>query len=84
MILSTSILYEKEVSYRINPELEPELEKRVGKFHPIKDRIYDKEEFEEIIYSSKELEEMKVALHIKKDNTSTSVFKTIYNKMRGM
>ena len=84
MILSTMNLHSKEVTYSINPRREPVLEKIVGKFHPAKDREIDKDQFKEIVYHSKELEEMQVSLHIKRSESKPSIFRMLSNIFRGM
>lgn len=82
MILSTMKLYSKEVSYNINPKRESKLVKIVGEFQPIENIKFDKGQFKEIVYCSKELEEMQVSLYIKKKLPKPSVFRMISNKLR--
>lgn len=84
MILSTTNFYSKEVSYIINSERESDLEKKVGKFCPIENRKFDKSQFKEIVYSSKELEELRVSMHMKKTESKPSKLRWLSNKLRGM
>ena len=84
LVLSTTDIYSKEVTYFINSELEAELEKIVGKFSPADDKIFNRIMFKEVVYSSKGLDELKVSVHIKKVQEKPSIFKMLFNKLRGI
>lgn len=84
MILSTTVISSKEVSYCINSRWMSFFEERVGRLEPIGKKIYDETQFKKVVYSPNQLNEMQLSMFIKKDNMEMSILKMIYNKLRGM